>query len=171
MAILKQMTLNDLEPALEQASRYYRKCPAMTDMGNCVDAYEFYKAKYRPMFECFIKQGFCYTYKKNYLIACDPSKLKEENPDIHSLTFDYITAVEYYINREQNPVLFVTDIGPSNGEFFTKDTYDLVNAFTKKYNKYSILTMAPEEIDFEKFSKCTGSRRMTINGVLTWRWG
>jgi hypothetical protein len=170
MAGLKQMTLSDLEPALEQAAKYYRKCPAMIEQGNCDDAYEFYKHKYRPMYECFIKQGFCYTYKKNYLIACDPNILEKENPEIYSLTFDYITAVAYYIKREENPVLFLTDIGPRNGEFFTRDTYEMLNLFDKKYGKYTILTMAPEEIDFDNFSKYMRAKEITVNGVPTWRW-
>jgi hypothetical protein len=170
MAVMKQMTIKDLEPALEQCAKYYRNDSVLTAMGNCGDAYNFYKEEFKDDFECYIKNGLCYTYKKNYLIACDPKDLEKNNPDIYKHCFNIMPEVYSYMQRERNHVLFITDFGPSNGEFLTKDFYELLNQFDKKYKDCSILTMAPAIIDWDNMTKFTRSQRISISELPAWRW-
>jgi hypothetical protein len=170
MVRVKKLTHGELGLALEQCAKYYRDSEWLKSAAYEDDTCEYYKKEFGDDFEYVWKQGYCYTYKKNYLIACDPVKLKKDYPDIYEKWFGGIPDMEEILNESKIKTLFITDFGPNNGTHFTDSSYELINAFEEMYKEYSIYTMAPTGVDVEEFSKHTETTSKKFGTGRCWKW-
>lgn len=161
---IKLMTQKDLNQAMHNIANYYRKSRLYLAEFNTDDAYDKYIEAYTHATSCIIEQGHCYKFKNNYLLALDLKQFESEHNEEFHHYFDCIYDwIEPYIEREKDPVLFICAVGP-NGDFFTSDTYRLVNEFERMQAGIVLLTDCPVEIDFKSFPKYTRFKPVTIAG-------
>lgn len=170
---ISQITMSDLETAVDRIANYYRQTRLYLSLCNSSDAYDYIVKNHTQDFKVMIETQYCYKYKGNYLFATDLKEFNKEYPDVFLHFYGCIPNMLEYVKREKKPVMFINSIGP-DGESMTTDTYKLVRDFVQKYNKdFVILTDCTAGIDqaTNTFEKSTGCRKMDINSNVFYRWG
>lgn len=170
---ISQITMSDLEVAVDRIANYYRKTRLYLSLCNSSDAYDYIVKNYTQDFKVMIETQYCYKYKGNYLFATDLKEFNKDYPDVFIHFYGCIPNMLAYVKREKKPVMFINSIGP-DGESMTIDTYKLIREFVQKYKKdFVILTDCTAGIDqaTNTFEKSTGCRKMDINSNVFYRWG
>lgn len=168
------LSVSDLDNAVRAIANYYRSTKLYLSLSNATDAYDYFIREYRDDIKQMITNdyGYCYKYKKNYLIATDMQKLSEESPELFHHFYGVAPGLIARIKHERKPVMFINSIGPE-GNTMDTNTYKLVNEFVSMYNDdYVVLSDCTAGIDAEtdSFEKATGCRRCDINGNVFYRW-
>lgn len=170
---ISQITMSDLEVAVDRIANYYRQTRLYLSLCNSSDAYDYIVKNYTQDFKVMIETQYCYKYKGNYLFATDLKGFNKDYPDVFIHFYGCIPNMLAYVKREKKPVMFINSIGP-DGESMTIDTYKLIREFVQKYKKdFVILTDCTAGIDqaTNTFEKSTGCRKMNINSNVFYRWG
>lgn len=170
---ISQITMSDLEVAVDRIANYYRQTRLYLSLCNSSDAYDYIVKNYTQDFKVMIETQYCYKYEGNYLFATDLKEFNKDYPDVFIHFYGCIPNMLAYVKREKKPVMFINSIGP-DGESMTIDTYKLIREFVQKYKKdFVILTDCTAGIDqaTNTFEKSTGCRKMDINSNVFYRWG
>ncbi len=168
---MKRILPMDVSPAVERIANYYRHSRLYTNLLNTDDAYQAYIDNFTEDTKLIVEQGYSFYNKKEYLIAVDLEQFAIDHPEAYQHYFGCIlNTIKPAFDREKNSVLFICAIGPSH-DFFTRDTYTLVNDFVKEYgDDFTIFTDCPVEIDFKRFPEYTGSSLVVLAGGEYYRW-
>lgn len=170
---ISQITMSDLEVAVDRIANYYRQTRLYLSLCNSSDAYDYIVKNYTQDFKVMIETQHCYKYKGNYLFATDLKEFNKDYPDVFIHFYGCIPNMLAYVKRERKPVMFINSIGP-DGESMTINTYKLIREFVQKYKKdFVILTDCTAGIDqaTNTFEKSTGCRKMDISSNVFYRWG
>lgn len=171
MPRLRNLTIKDVDAALDKIANYYRKSRLYLDVSNTTDAYEWYKNEYREDTAAIIEQGHSYEYKGQYLIALDLIQFYEEHPEEAKHYFGIVPTIKDAIEREAKSgehALFICAFGPKD-EFMDKNSYDLIELFVSMCNCV-VLTDCATGYDIQEFHKRTTAKRFMISGIEYWRW-
>lgn len=169
MAKIRLFGIEEAGAAIERIAQYYRQSRLYLHESNSTDAYDFFIRTYSNDLELIIQQGLSYTFKGNYLVACDVEKFYEEYPEEAEHFFGCVPQIKSSVERENVKALFICAFGPAK-DIIGRDGYALIETFVKMYDDYVILTDCPTGYDIDQFHKHTTSSRIRIAGREAWRW-
>lgn len=148
-------------------SEYYQKLYG-TEYKDTI--YKKYMTEVSPDLRVIMESGDSYIYKNEYLFCIDVTEFMEEHDDVLRHYLDYVYDIFMtLVNREKSKVFYIPAAAPSR-DFFTQETYRLINAVVDLYPDYVILSDCPIRRDFENFEKYTYGRPISVSGVLYFRW-